>query len=174
MTDPSEYDPDELRRAAFEPGDGERGERAEPAPNGSPDAGAAPFALGATQPGRGRERGPAGESLADARADELARLDATVDGLERPYLERLPDALAAERTVFEWLDFLVRGAGLRDAIRALEYYRSIGWLGERAEDRLREYLVGMDAPPGGGGLDADDHLLSLVYVGRLAAMGHER
>jgi archaellum component FlaD/FlaE len=171
MTDPSEYDPDELRRAAFEPGDGERSERAEPGPNGSPDAGSAPFALGG---GHGRGT-PAGETLADARAGELARLDATVDGLERPYLERLPDALAAERTVFEWLDFLVRGAGLRDAIRALEYYRSIGWLGERAEDRLREYLVGMDAPPGGGGgLDADDHLLSLVYVGRLAAMGHER
>ena len=175
MTDPSEYDPDELRRAAFEPGDGEPDEHGESAPNGGPEAGTAPFALGGRSgPGHGRG-GPADETPTDARADELARLDATVGGLERPYLERLPDALAAERTVFEWLDFLARGAGFRDAVRALEYYRSIGWLGERAEDRLREYLVGLDAPPGGGGgLDADDHLLSLVYVGRLAAMGHER
>jgi flagellar protein FlaE len=155
MTDPTEYDPDELRRMAFE-GDGDR----EP-PGASPLAG-----LDADPPG-------AGEALDDARERELLRLDAATGEMERPYLPRLPEALAAEHAVFEWLDFLTRKAGFKRALRALEYYRSIGWIGEAAEDRLREYLVGMDVDrPRGeeGRLAVDDHLLSLVYVGRLASM----
>lgn len=159
MTDPREYDPDELRRVAFErSGDGE-GEpvRSPPLDGLGPDA----------------DLDPGAEALDATRERELLRLDAAAGDLERPYLPRLPEALAAEYAVFEWLDFLTRKAGFKRALRALEYYRTVGWIGEPAEERLREYLVGMDAEhPRGeeGGLGVDDHLLSLVYVGRLAAM----
>jgi len=159
MTDPTEYDPDELRRMAFEGGeDGEGPPGAPPFDGFGPDA---------------AEPGSANDALDAARERELLRLDAAAGGMERPYLSRVPEAFAAEYTVFEWLDFLTRKAGFRDALRALEYYRSIGWIGEAAEDRLREYLVGMDVerPRGEDGrLSVDDHLLSLVYVGRLASM----
>lgn len=157
MTDPTEYDPDELRRMAFE-GDGDS------------TASAPSRGLGAD----GDLDSPAaGTALDAARERELLRLDAAVGDVERPYLPRVPDALAAEYTVFEWLDFLARKAGFKRALRALEYYRSVGWIGEAAEERLREYLVGMDVErPRGAqeGLTVEDHLLSLVYVGRLASM----
>lgn len=159
MTDPTEYDPDELRRMAFE-------EDADGAPEASIPRG--------IDPDGDPDAPVAGEALDAARERELLRLDAATGDLERPYLPRLPEALAAEYTVFEWLDFLTRKGGFKRALRALEYYRSVGWIGEAAEDRLREYLVGMDVDrPRGreGGLGVDDHLLSLVYVGRLATMG---
>lgn len=162
MTDPREYNPDELRRMAFErrsDGDG-NGERE--------GFGAPPLDdWEASEP----QVGP-GEALDAARERELLRLDASIGDAERPYLPRLPEQLAAEYTVFEWLDFLTRKGGFKRALRALEYYRSVGWIGEPAEERLREYLVGMDVEPprDEGRLDVDDHLLSLVYVGRLAAM----
>ena len=159
MTDPTEYDPDELRRMAFV-GDGD----------GESPASAPPHGLGAD----GDLDSPAaGTALDAARERELLRLDAATGDVERPYLPRLPEALAAEYTVFEWLDFLTRKAGFKGALRALEYYRSVGWIGEPAEERLREYLVGMDVerPRGAAdGVAVDDHLLSLVYVGRLASM----
>lgn len=170
MTDPTEYDPDELRRMAFEggEGDGERG------PPGAPRAGLGPGGRGGHDGESDLDRGAtATEALDAARERELLRLDAAAGEMERPYLPRLPEALAAEYAVFEWLDFLARKGGFKRALRALEYYRSIGWIGEAAEERLREYLVGMDVErPRGeeGRLAVDDHLLSLVYVGRLASM----
>ncbi|MFB6282115.1 MAG: FlaD/FlaE family flagellar protein [Haloferacaceae archaeon] len=163
MTDPTEYDPDELRRMAFEGGEGDGA----PGGPGTPRAGPGPDG------GPGFDLPGAGEALDAARERELLRLDAATGEMERPYLPHLPEALAAEYAVFEWLDFLTRKGGFKRALRALEYYRSIGWIGEAAEERLREYLVGMDVErPRGedGGLAVDDHLLSLVYVGRLASM----
>ncbi|MFB6303572.1 MAG: FlaD/FlaE family flagellar protein [Haloferacaceae archaeon] len=160
MTDPREYDPDELRRMAFERSDGD----GDPAEFGSPPLDDWDAAEPDVRPG---------EALDAARERELLRLDASIGDAERPYLPRLPEKLAAEYTVFEWLDFLTRKAGFKRALRALEYYRSVGWIGEPAEERLREYLVGMDVDRPRGeesDLDVDDHLLSLVYVGRLAAM----
>jgi flagellar protein FlaE len=158
MNDPREYDPDELRQMAFD--------------SEAPDGGRRPPSEFVGREPDGPLPG-AGEALDSARERELLRLDASLGDVERPYLPELPEALAAEYTVFEWLDFLTRKAGLQRALRALEYYRSVGWIGASAEDRLQEYLVGMelDRPTSEDSrLGVEDHLLSLVYVGRLAAM----
>ena len=124
--------------------------------------------------------GPAGPGSGRARADDVARsnqyrelmlLEGAIDDLEKPYLDALPASYAAELVVFEWLEFLVETAGFKHALRTLRYYRTIDWLDERTEARLGEYLRSFE---GGGseprGMDRSDHVLSLVYIARLAAM----
>ena len=74
--------------------------------------------------------------------------------------------------VSEWLEFLLHHSGYKSAVETLEYYESIGWLSERAASTLQDYLLGLKQPAArreSSGLDTDDHLLSLVYVAKLAA-----
>ena len=130
--------------------------------------------------GAGGHGGPVEETTATGgstpperagRADRLEQLlvhQATAG--DRPYLERVPSGYAAESVVFDWLGFLVEQAGYRETVDALRYYRSVGWLTERAEDQLTEYLRGFPDPPAGESLDVDDHQQSLVYVAQLASL----
>ena len=113
----------------------------------------------------------AGASERPGRADRLEQLlvhQATAG--ERPYLETVPSGYAAESVVFDWLGFLVERAGYRETVEALRYYRSVGWLTERAEDQLTEYLRGFPDPPAGESLDVDDHQQSLVFVAKLSSL----
>lgn len=150
---PNDYDPNELRNA---------GDDADGAFLGGPG-------------GRGADgSGPLGadEVLQSNQYRELFLLERTTgaDGLEKPYLPTLPQSYAAELLIFEWLEFLVDRTGFRRTLDALRYYRSIDWLAEDTENRLREYLQSFDDGGSDEGLDRSDHLLSLVYVARLAAM----
>ncbi len=93
--------------------------------------------------------------------------------LERPYLETVPDQYAARLTLFEWLQFALDRVGSRETLDALEYYVDIGWLSETAADELREHVrVFQDgAPPERHHtFETADHLVSLVYIARLASM----
>lgn len=67
-----------------------------------------------------------GEALDGARERKLLHLDAATDGMERPYLPRIPDTPAAEYTVFEWLDFLTRKAGFKARSAPWSPVRSAG------------------------------------------------
>lgn len=91
-------------------------------------------------------------------------------GMEKPYLDTLPRSYAAELVVFEWLEFLVDRTGFRRTLDVLRYYRSIDWITDDAESHLREYLQSFDEGANDERLDRSDHLLSLVYIARLAAM----
>lgn len=64
--------------------------------------------------------------------------------MEKPYLDALPRSYAAELVIFESLEFLVDRTGFRRTSDALPYDRSIGWLTDDAEARLREYLRSFD------------------------------
>lgn len=112
------------------------------------------------------------EVLRSNQYRELFLLEQATDrgDLEKPYLLGLPGSYVAEVVVFEWLEFLVDRAGFRRTLDVLRYYRSIDWLTEDAENRLREYLQSFDGGGADGRLDRSDHLLSLVYIARLAAM----
>lgn len=119
--------------------------------------------------------------LRHGQRDELVRLQgqfAAAGALpEKPYLRVLPDRYAAEVVVFEWLDFLINKAGFENTGNALEYYAEVEWITESVREDLREYMRGFSEvesfdpeKPGPADLDVDDHVLSLVYVARLASM----
>lgn len=150
---PNDYDPNELRNVGNDP-DG--------------------AFLDASGGGGGRGIGTMGadDVLQSKQYRELFLLERATaeDGLEKPYLATLPESYAAELVIFEWLEFLVDRAGFRRTIDVLRYYRSIDWLTEGTESRLREYLQSFDDQGTDEGLDRSDHLLSLVYIARLAAM----
>lgn len=133
------------------------------------------FAFGAN--GHDADRPRAEAALSDSQHRELLMLEAmSSDDLSKPYLERLPESYAAELVVFEWLEFLLTNAGFRRSLDALRYYRSIGWLTPDVEDELGEYLRSFEepAPDETPGLDRSDHVLSLVYIARLAAVDDPR
>ncbi|ELZ91368.1 fla cluster protein FlaD1 [Haloferax mucosum ATCC BAA-1512] len=172
--DPDEYDPDELRRIARD--------TARPRRNGSSrfedsrfeDArfdDRSPFRF--DNPVFDRSRQEASEALRSSQLEHLLMHQSRgeEDGVEKPYLRSLPDKYGAERVVFDWLEFLVLKGGFKRAMDALRYYQTVDWLTEDVEQTLRNYLLGfsadVDEPTE---LDVDDHLLSLVYVARLASM----
>lgn len=175
---PNDYDPNELRGGTSGGGgrDGENRGDSGRTDGGNQGGGTEPqedLFLGSTGPDVGG--GPlsrADEVLQSNQYRELFLLEQTTGegGLEKPYLSTLPQSYAAEMVVFEWLEFLVKKAGFRGTMDALRYYRSIEWITDGAESRLREYLTSFDEAGGSADLDRSDHLLSLVYLARLAAM----
>jgi flagellar protein FlaE len=111
------------------------------------------------------------DSLRSGLYRELLPLVGAGGDMEKPYLTGVPDTYAAEFVVFEWLEFLLLHAGYQGASDAIHYYESIEWVGEDVASQLDDYLLGIDdAGTGGDELDVDDHMLSLVYVAKLAAM----
>src|SRR6056297_2486362 len=113
--------------------------------------------------------------------DELLRLQSQFASAgvlpERPYLESLPDRYASEVVIFEWLDLLINKAGFENTGNALEYYAEVDWITEEVREELREYMRGFSEVesfdpdvPGPADLDVDDHVLSLVYIARLASV----
>jgi flagellar protein FlaE len=155
---PRDYDLDELRKMARERG-GQAGDG-----DGFEDS---EIGLGAVEPG---EDVPAGNSFRAGLYRELLPLEAGSDA-SKPYLSELPEHYAGEHLVFEWLEFLLLHAGYQGASEALDYYESVGWITEDVQSDLDDYLLGIDDQPANDGtdLDIDDHLLSLVYVAKLAS-----
>jgi hypothetical protein len=134
-----------------------------------PDRGPAMSGRGNPEPTRGR--------AADAlRSNQLEQLflhqSATIaEEMTKPYLGSIPQKYAAERVIFDWLEFLVLKGGFKRTMDALRYYRTIDWITDEVESSLQDYLVGFsDEGTGSHDLDVDDHQLSLVYVARLASM----
>ncbi|WP_266075063.1 FlaD/FlaE family flagellar protein [Haladaptatus caseinilyticus] len=94
---------------------------------------------------------------------------------DKPYLSLLPSRYGAEVIVFEWLDFLIEKAGFENTANALSYYEDVGWLSEPACDALQSYMFGFSeidrfGSDGPNDLDTNDHVLSLVYIARLASL----
>jgi flagellar protein FlaE len=140
-------------------------------PGGTADAGeeSLPVALGAREALRmGQQR-----ELLLQETSALAAGQRTT----KPYLTELPNRYAAETMVFEWLDVLINRAGFKNTGAALDFYVEVGWITEDVKEQLRAYMHGfsqVDAfdpdDPGPLELGIEDHVLSLVYVARLAGM----
>jgi len=91
--------------------------------------------------------------------------------VSRPYLDRLPDAYAAQLEAFEWLEGLLTAGGHDATTSALAYYESIGWLSEHSREELEDVVSGLSAPgpeAAAPSLGIDDHRESLLYIARLA------
>lgn len=89
---------------------------------------------------------------------------------EKPYLQSLPETYAGELVVFEWLSYLLEKAGFRGATEAIDYYVEVEWITDDVGDELEDYLLGLEERSADGDLTIDDHLLSLVHIGKLASM----
>lgn len=94
---------------------------------------------------------------------------------EKPYLTMLPPETAGA-FVMDWLEFLAIEAGTEGAIDAIERYQEIGWFTERVEQDLRNGMLWIDQYDGNGFdmFDQSDHLLSFVYVAKIASIISER
>ena len=116
----------------------------------------------------------ASQGVPKAQLKELVLLEAGTDpeDLERPYLDGLPDQYAARLTLFEWLQFALDRGGTEHTLDAIEYYQEIGWIDQAAADSLRDHVrVFQDESAAAGEpFRTADHLVSLVYVARLASM----
>lgn len=162
--DPDDYDPSELRRIARDASGIRNGEftRFEDR---------SPFRFDNPLYDTGRR--PASEALRSSQLEHLLVHQSRGDDstVQKPYLRSLPDKYGAERVVFDWLEFLVLKGGFKRAMDALRYYQSVNWLTADVEETLRDYLLGFSADvEESDDLDVDDHLLSLVYIARLASM----
>lgn len=92
--------------------------------------------------------------------------------VERPYLEALPDGVAGETLVLDWIEFLLTRAGRAGTRDALAYYQSVGWISERVEESLWTYVEGFAVgTEAAASLGTDDHRQSLLFVAKLSATG---
>ena len=121
---------------------------------------------------RERPRSRPGKALRENQLEQLLVHETAASGeLSKPYLTGLPDAYAAERLIFDWLEFLVLKGGYKRTMDALRYYHTVGWLTDDVEVELRDYLVGFSGEVSDTETyDVADHHLSLVYIARLASM----
>lgn len=92
-----------------------------------------------------------------------------------PELTKVEGGYAADLLVFEWLSDLVCTAGPASALKALQYYESVGWISPSVRRELEAVLSGphLDAhvdPGDPSELSAGDHADSHGYVRRLGAL----
>lgn len=105
-----------------------------------------------------------------SQADHELLSQLSRQGVERPYLTRIPDEYTAQMEIFDWLEHLVSTAGHGSTLDALAYYESLGWLSEQSRQGLEEFVEGLagTSPPDPGPLGVDDHRFSLLHIARLS------
>jgi flagellar protein FlaE len=166
---PKDYDLDELRKMARKRGSRRAVQDDEesvpdPGPEPEPD-----LEWGGLEDGDGTM---SDDAFRARLYRELLPLTAGSSDVSKPYLETLPETQSAEFLIFEWLEFLLLHGGFRGAQEALTYYESIEWITDDVSSTLGDYLLGIEdaGTDAGTDLDVDDHLLSMVYIAKLAAM----
>jgi len=114
---------------------------------------------------------PEPEAAADSASQsgsagaDVAATETDSDG--KPYLATMPEGLASELVVVEWLEYLVDRVGVRETARAIDYYERIDWVAEPVAEDLQAYLRGFDGSGGEDGLTIDHHTQSLRYISQL-------
>jgi flagellar protein FlaE len=157
---PRDYDLDELRKMARERGRESDGDGVDEPGIGLDDSFPSPS-----------EGSDVDSSFRAGLYRELLPLEAGNDA-SKPYLASLPEHYAGEHLIFEWLEFLLLHAGYQGTMEALDYYESVDWITEDCESTLNDYMLGLGEQPSNDDtdLEMDDHLLSLVYIAKLASM----
>ncbi|GAB7009660.1 FlaD/FlaE family flagellar protein [Halorubrum trueperi] len=132
-------------------------------------------------PQSGRGQRPGGDP-AEASGDgfEYVREDDLSGTRGKPYLTELPGDYVGDLLVMEWLEFLVSESDVTDAVRAINYYERIEWVGPAAAARLRDFLSGFGTidrnivdRSGTDRLVREHHTRSLRYVTQLnGTSGH--
>ncbi len=127
------------------------------------------------------EPGPTpGGDPAEANGDgfEYVGRDDLAGRRGKPYLTELPGDYVGDLLVMEWLEFLVAESDVTDAVRAVNYYERIEWIGPDAAARLRDFLSGFGTidrnlvdRPGTDRLVREHHTRSLRYITQLNGTG---
>lgn len=112
----------------------------------------------------------------DCRQDlqgEHSRRSTRLGDSELIPLDQLPNSVAGQMEVLDWLENLLSICSHEEALDALTYYRSIGWLSTESYEQLRDVLEGLDAagPADPEPLGIDDHRESLRHIAALARFG---
>jgi len=130
-----------------------------------------------------RSRGPQpGGDPAEASGDgfEYVREGDLSGTRGKPYLTELPGDYVGDLLVMEWLEFLVSESDVTDAVRAINYYERIEWVGPEPPRAARDFLSGFGTidrnlvdRPGTDRLVREHHTRSLRYVTQLnGTSGH--
>ena len=102
---------------------------------------------------------------------ELIGLKAGDDQENKPYLSEIPDKYSGERLIFDWLEFLMMQTSDKRVVDVLGYYESLGWISEEVKEDLKDYLMGINVDGNKENeFDFDDHMLSLVYIGKINSL----
>ncbi len=91
-------------------------------------------------------------------------------------LSGLGEGYSTDVLVFQWLSMLVEESGPAGALKALDYYETVDWIGPRVREHLETALGGpvidVDVDPAQPrDLTADNHADSYEYVLRLRELG---
>ncbi len=101
------------------------------------------------------------------RQPQAGQQSAAGSDQRRPYVGQLPSGYWAERAVIEWIGFLVSTVGREQTREAIAFYESLGWIGEHADEQLREYLLLFESPREQEPLTMEHHTRSLEYIAYL-------
>lgn len=83
-------------------------------------------------------------------------------------LEDIPSNPAIITIVLGWIGYLVKKSNLEEARKAIEYYESIGWIGEKAKIKLLSYLDGINSISSlNQKLNVNDHIVSLYIITKI-------
>ena len=135
-----------------------------------------PDPAGGAEPDLGPDPRPGGDPAEASGGFEYVGEDDLSGGSGRgkPYLTELPGDYVGDLLVMEWLEFLVSESDVTDAVRAINYYERIEWVGPDAAARLRDFLSGFGTidrnlvdRPGTDRLVREHHTRSLRYVTQL-------
>ena len=181
--DASDSFDDEMESFDDEPADGAATNGHDSATNGHEPAtnGHEPEPEPAPEPDRSRGQQPGGDPAeANAGGFEYVHEDELSGTRGKPYLTELPGDYVGDLLVMEWLEFLVSESDVTDAVRAINYYERIEWIGPDAAARLRDFLSGFGTidrnlvdRPGTDHLVREHHTRSLRYVTQLnGTSGH--
>lgn len=92
------------------------------------------------------------ESTAPERTAPAAAAPDSADQTAGTLLQSLGSGYATDVVVFEWLATLVEDSGPAGALKALDYYESVGWISPDVHESLRSALGGpaldVDVDPG--------------------------
>lgn len=116
-----------------------------------------------------RSRDPSPESRQDLEP-ERSRGSTRPDDPGVIPLAQLPTSVAGQMEILDWLEKLLSVCSQEEALDALKYYRSIGWLSAESYEQLRTVLEGLDSagPTDPEPLRVDDHRESLQHIAALA------
>jgi archaellum component FlaD/FlaE len=123
------------------------------------------------------ETGAADPATAEEQTQDFQFGAATATGGDGgPHLESPPSGYLADVVLLEWLSDLLAEFGPRNAMRAVNHYERIGWIGEPMADHCFAMLQGLTEShqvfrdeTGPTDLSMADHRRSLRYVEELAA-----
>lgn len=87
-------------------------------------------------------------------------------------LDQLPNSFTGQMAILDWLEELLSVCSHEEAINAMDYYRSIGWLSDESYEQLQNYIGGLESatPADPEPLGIEHHRESLRHIAALTRL----